>query len=232
MHISTNQVSSVVLGPKKLEIRKIVKGVKEPEKQTLCHEIEPNPWKDRTIHERDNPSFWNEFIKKNIFFLSELFIFVFKKVPKYLATGLKRPSGTNSPPAEVSTQGLKYKTNTIPILMHQMHISTNEVSSVVLIPKKLEIRKIVKSVKEPKKKILCHEIEPNPSKDRAMHAGDNPSFWDEFIKKLLFSWQNYSYSYFKQVPKYLATGLKRPSGTNSPPAEASNQSQFHKKALD
>jgi hypothetical protein len=57
--------------------------------------------------------------------------------------------------------------------MHQMRISTNQVSSVVLRPKKLEIRKIVKTVKEPKKtQILCHEIEPNPSKDRAMHEGD------------------------------------------------------------
>jgi hypothetical protein len=37
----------------------------------------------------------------------------------------------------------------------------------------------VKTVKEPKK-ILCDEIEPNPSKDRAI---------------------------LKQVPKYLATGL-------------------------
>jgi hypothetical protein len=69
----------------------------------------------------------------------------------------------------------KYKTNTIPILMHQMRISTNQVSSVVLRPKKLEIRKIVKTIKEPKKQkqILCHEIEPNPLKDRAMHEGDN-----------------------------------------------------------
>jgi hypothetical protein len=38
----------------------------------------------------------------------------------------------------------------------------------------------VKTVKEPKKpNILCHEIKPIPSKDRAMHEGDNPSFWDE-----------------------------------------------------
>jgi hypothetical protein len=34
--------------------------------------------------------------------------------------------------------------------------------------------------------ILCHEIEPNPSKDRAIHEGDNPSFWDEFIKFTFF----------------------------------------------
>jgi hypothetical protein len=35
--------------------------------------------------------------------------------------------------------------------------------------------KIVKTVKEPKKnnkQILCHEIEPNLSKDRAMREGD------------------------------------------------------------
>jgi hypothetical protein len=42
----------------------------------------------------------------------------------------------------------------------------------------------------------CHEIEPNPSKDRAMPEGDNPSFWDEFTK-------------FTSLPKYLATGLLR-----------------------
>jgi hypothetical protein len=61
--------------------------------------------------------------------------------------------------------------------MHQMRISANKVSSVMLRPKKLEIRKKnVKTVKEPRKP-KCHEIEPNPSKDRAMHEGDNPSFF-------------------------------------------------------
>jgi hypothetical protein len=61
--------------------------------------------------------------------------------------------------------------------MRQMRISTNQASSVVLRPKILEIRKIVKTVKEPKRnQTLCHEIEPNPSKDRAMHEGDIPSF--------------------------------------------------------
>jgi hypothetical protein len=71
--------------------------------------------------------------------------------------------------------------------MHQIRISTTQVSSVVLRPKKLEIRKIVKTVKQPKKKqILCHEIEPKPSKDRVMHEGDNPSFRDEFIKCTFF----------------------------------------------
>jgi hypothetical protein len=42
-------------------------------------------------------------------------------------------------------------------------------------------------LQESKNQILCHEIEPNPSKDRAMHEGDNPAFWDELIN-LLFSW--------------------------------------------
>jgi hypothetical protein len=41
----------------------------------------------------------------------------------------------------------------------------------------MEIRgENVKTVKEPKNQILCHEIEPNPSNDRAMPEGDNPSF--------------------------------------------------------
>ena len=30
--------------------------------------------------------------------------------------------------------------------------------------------------KSRKYQILCHEIEPNPSKDRFMHEGDNSSF--------------------------------------------------------
>jgi hypothetical protein len=44
--------------------------------------------------------------------------------------------------------------------------------------KKLEIQKNVKTVREPikTKKGVRHEIEPNPSKDRAMPEGDNPSF--------------------------------------------------------
>jgi hypothetical protein len=70
--------------------------------------------------------------------------------------------------------------------MHQMRISTNKVSSVVLRPKNLEILTIVKTVKDPENQILCHAIEPNPSKDRAMHEGDNPSFWDELMKFTFF----------------------------------------------
>ena len=42
-------------------------------------------------------------------------------------------------------------------------------------------KKNVKSVKSGKNQILCHEMEPNPSKDRAMHEGDNPSFLDKFM---------------------------------------------------
>jgi hypothetical protein len=44
----------------------------------------------------------------------------------------------------------------MPILMHQMRISTNQVSS----------------VEEPQKLILCLEIEQNPSKDGTMDEGD------------------------------------------------------------
>jgi hypothetical protein len=78
MRISTIQVSSVILRSKKLEIRKKMKTVKEPSdgNQTECHEIEPNPSKDRAMHEGDNPSFWDEFIKFTFFFLTVQFIFV------------------------------------------------------------------------------------------------------------------------------------------------------------
>jgi hypothetical protein len=37
-------------------------------------------------------------------------------------------------------------------------------------------KKTKKNKKQTNKQILCHGIEPNPSKDRAMHDGDNPSF--------------------------------------------------------
>jgi hypothetical protein len=63
--------------------------------------------------------------------------------------------------------------------MHQMRISTTQVSPVMLKSKKFEIpgEKMWK-LKEPsdENQTECHEIEPNPSKDRAMPKEDNPSF--------------------------------------------------------
>jgi hypothetical protein len=65
----------------------------------------------------------------------------------------------------------------IPILKHQMRISTIHVSSVML-GKKKKIRKSIISSdskelgKNPAK--LGHEMEPNPLKDRAVHEGDDP----------------------------------------------------------
>jgi virulence-associated protein VagC len=59
----------------------------------------------------------------------------------------------------------------------------------MLMSKKLEIRKKkMKSVKEPikSKQSALKLIEPNPSKDTAMHEGDNPSFCNESIKFTLF----------------------------------------------
>jgi hypothetical protein len=67
------------------------------------------------------------------------------------------------------------KIHTIPILMHQMHISIIYISSVMLRPKKFEICNVM-TIKTPNRhKMECHEMEPNPSKNRAMHDGDNPS---------------------------------------------------------
>jgi hypothetical protein len=48
-----------------------------------------------------------------------------------------------------------------------------------------------------------------------MHEGDNPSFWDEYMKFYFFLDRIIHIRIIKQVPKYLATRLKRPSGTNS-----------------
>jgi hypothetical protein len=64
--------------------------------------------------------------------------------------------------------------------MHQMSILTTQDSSVMLRSKKLEIRE--KSVKTERAVVSdenqkeCHEIEPNPSRDRTMPVGDNSSF--------------------------------------------------------
>jgi hypothetical protein len=68
--------------------------------------------------------------------------------------------------------------------MHQMRISTNYFSSVMLRSKKLKIQKKCENWKSRRMKIKqeYHEIEPNPSNDTAMPDGDNPSFWDELSK--------------------------------------------------
>jgi hypothetical protein len=59
--------------------------------------------------------------------------------------------------------------------MHQMRISTNGTQAEkVGNPKNCENYK--RAEKKKPNQILCHEIEPNPSKDRAMHEGNNPSF--------------------------------------------------------
>jgi hypothetical protein len=117
---------------------------------------------------------------------------------------------------------LKSKTNRVPIFMHQMHISTTLVYVVVLRPKKFEIQKKWENFKS-RKKMLYHEIEPKSCKVTAMQDGDNPLFWNEFIKFTVFLYSFVHVCIFKQVPTYLATGLQRPSGTYSPPAEASTQ---------
>jgi hypothetical protein len=93
--------------------------------------------------------------------------------------------------------------------MHQMHISTTQVSSVMLRSKKLEIKEKNVQLKEPsdENQTECHGIKPNPSKNRAMPEGGNPSFWDEFTKFYFFLDSSIHIRIFKQVPKYLATGL-------------------------
>ena len=77
MRISTTQVSSVMLRSKKLEIRKRnLKTERAVGWKPNSHEIEPNPSKDRSMHEGDTPSFLNEFMKFTLY-LIVVFIFVF-----------------------------------------------------------------------------------------------------------------------------------------------------------
>jgi hypothetical protein len=56
-----------------------------------------------------------------------------------------------------------------------------------------------------KTKERCHEIEPNPSMDRAMPEGDNPFGW--IYKIYYFVDSSIRIRILKQVPKYLATAL-------------------------
>jgi hypothetical protein len=78
-----------MLGSKKLEIwRKNVKIERGYKNQTDCHESEPNPSKTRAMHEEDNPSFWDEFIKFYFFLDSSIHIRILKQVSKDLATGM------------------------------------------------------------------------------------------------------------------------------------------------
>jgi hypothetical protein len=45
--------------------------------QTESHTIEPNPWKVRVMHEGDNPSFLDDFIKFYFFLDSSIHIHIF-----------------------------------------------------------------------------------------------------------------------------------------------------------
>jgi hypothetical protein len=58
------------------------------------------------------------------------------------------------------------------ILMHQMRISTIYVSSEMLRPKCITLN--CKELEQTKPKTECNEMDPSPSKDRAMHKGDSP----------------------------------------------------------
>jgi hypothetical protein len=63
----------------------------------------------------------------------------------------------------------------MPILMHQMHISTNQVFSVMLRSKKLEIREKMceNCERADKNQTECNEIEPNLSKETALSQFSN-----------------------------------------------------------
>jgi hypothetical protein len=53
--------------------------------------------------------------------------------------------------------------------------------------------------------IFCCEIEPNPSKERAIHNGDNPSFSDGVMKFILFFDSFTHIRILMQIHRYLVT---------------------------
>jgi hypothetical protein len=97
------------------------------------------------------------------------------------------------------------KIHTIPILLHQISISTTFVSSMILRRKKLEIRNVGTVKTRWKNQTDCCEMELNPSKDISsyMHEGDNPPFT---FFQFFFLTVNFILIYiriFKQVPKII-----------------------------
>ena len=92
--------------------------------------------------------------------------------------------------------------------MHQMRISTNQVSSVVLRPKKLEIPKNVKNVQEPKKKTKYCATKLNQIRRRIELCMREIILRFRWIYEIYFFLDSLIHiRIFKQVPKYLATGL-------------------------
>jgi hypothetical protein len=100
-------------------------------------------------------------------------------------------------PLHLDIEQLQCKTNTMTILLHQMRILTDQVFSVMLRPKKLEswinCENYKRAGKKPKE---CYEIEPNPSKDRAMYDGILQS-----VRVLLPRWL-YHYGEYKYSTKW------------------------------
>jgi hypothetical protein len=102
---------------------------------------------------------------KIYFFLDSFIHFrIFKQVPKYSVTGLQRPSGTCSPPAEASTQGLKCKTNTIP----DAHFEYSSLFSGTQAEKVGNPEKNCENCIKSQKTQKLSQI--------AMHEGDNPDY--------------------------------------------------------
>jgi hypothetical protein len=102
----------------------------------------------------------------------------------------------------------KCKTNAIPILMHQMRISSNEVSSVMLRLKMLEIRGKKYIWKLYRRRKIQNTVKLSQIHRRIevwmrkIILGFETNLWN-----LLFCWQINSYSCFKASTEYLATGL-------------------------
>jgi hypothetical protein len=94
--------------------------------------------------------------------------------------------------------------------MHQISVSVIYVSSVMFRPTNSELQNNIRLQRAEKTKTEFHEMKPNSSKDGAMHEGDNPLFWNDFI---FFNSLMYIFILSKYWCDVLSSGLLRASDT-------------------
>jgi hypothetical protein len=143
MRISTTPVSPMVLRPKKLGIRKkceYCKTAKEIKQSEYCAMTLSQIRRMIELCMREIIFVFKWLYQLYFFLDSFIHLRILNQVPNYFATGLLRSSGTYSKSTEASTKYLKCETNTAPILMPQMRIPTNQISSKLLRPKKCKCR--------------------------------------------------------------------------------------------
>jgi hypothetical protein len=126
-----------MLRPKNLDIQNVM--TVTPQTQIECREVEPNPSKDKTICKREisfvlklvyNVCLWGFFLT-----VLKIHIRIYHASTEVLSYWPVETIGDLLSTSRGLDRDVKFKIYAIPILMHQMRISTTCVSSVILRPK-------------------------------------------------------------------------------------------------